>query len=291
MKAGDTMKLIASDLDGTLLNAEGEISPENKAAIEKAKEHGIEFIVATGRSYDAAKKPLEAAGISCPIIALNGAAAFQGEHIIREIPMKATIAREILKVCRARGMYLEFFTNYGIYSISREYFLEVLVDIMKSANPNVQDEDVRKKAELRFQMEPVQFIDDYNEIFSVPGVKVYKILGFSLDKEKLKEVHHQLYNDGELAITSSGDINIEFNHPDAQKGVAVKQFAERMGIGMEDVMAVGDNMNDKSMLEAAGYSVAMGNAIQEIKDICRYETKTNEEHGIAHAIRDMLEYS
>jgi len=241
------MKLIASDLDGTLLNDKGEISAENAAAIKKAKEKGIDFVVATGRSYDAAKIPLEAAGISCPIITLNGSITFsEGKKVLRKVAMDPSVAKEILSVCNEADMYLEFFTNNGIYSVSREYFLEVMVDIMKSADSNLSEEAIREKAELRFQAEPVQFINNYHEIFSVEGIEIYKILGFSLQPEKLTAVHEQLKGEETLAITSSGDINIEFNHVDAQKGMALDYLAKSMGIDMEDVMALGDNLNDST---------------------------------------------
>ncbi|MBP2076391.1 Cof-type HAD-IIB family hydrolase [Oceanobacillus polygoni] len=284
------MKLIASDLDGTLLDEEGVVSEENIAAIQKAIDHGIRFVVATGRSYDAASTPLKQAGITCPIISLNGAVAYtEDKKLIRTIPMDKSVAKQVLGACREADMYLEFFTSNGIYSVSKEYFLEVLVDIMKSANPNVAEADIRKKAELRFQAEPVQFIADYDEIFAVENLEIYKILAFSLDKEKLKNVRTQLAGGAGMAITSSGDINLEFNHQDAQKGIALKHLAESMGIGMADVMALGDNWNDASMLQAAERGVAMGNASDEIKALCSYTTKANYDHGVADAIEEMLQ--
>ncbi|WP_339226327.1 Cof-type HAD-IIB family hydrolase [Oceanobacillus sp. FSL K6-2867] len=283
------MKLIASDLDGTLLNEEGVVSEENMAAVQKAIDHGIRFVVATGRSYDAANTPLKQAGITCPIISLNGAVAYtEDKQLIRTIPMDKSVAKQVLEVCREADMYLEFFTNNGIYSVSKEYFLEVLVDIMKSANPNASEEEIREKAELRFQAEPVEFIQDYDEIFAIENIEIYKILAFSLDKEKLVSARAQLNGAAGMAITSSGDINLEFNHQDAQKGIALKHLAGNMGIDMADVMALGDNWNDESMLRSAGRGVAMGNASDEIKALCDYETKANYDHGVAYAVEEML---
>lgn len=283
------MKLIASDLDGTLLDEEGVVSEENIAAIQKAVAHGIRFVVATGRSYDAANTPLKQAGITCPIISLNGAVAYtEDKQLIRTVPMDKSVAKQVLEVCREADMYLEFFTTNGIYSVSKKYFLEVLVDIMKSANPNASETEIREKAELRFQAEPVQFIADYDEIFAIENLEIYKILAFSLDKEKLASARAQLSGVAGMAITSSGDINLEFNHRDAQKGIALKHLAESMGIDMVDVMAMGDNWNDESMLRSAGRGVAMGNASDEIKALCSYTTKANYDHGVAFAIEEML---
>lgn len=283
------MKLIASDLDGTLLNEIGQVSENNAAAIKKAVDQGIRFVVATGRSWDSASKPLQAAGITSPVISLNGATIYDEDgELLHEVKMNRDVAKEVLSVCREAEMYLEFFTNKGIYSASREYFVEVLVDIMKSANPNLTEEEIRANAHLRFQNEPVEFIDDYDLIFEMDDVVIYKILGFSLKPEKLAGVRASLGKEKELVITSSGDINLEFNHPQAQKGVALKNLADRLNIPKEDIVAVGDNWNDVSMLQAAGKGIAMGNASDEIKQLADGVTKSNIEDGVAALIESIL---
>lgn len=283
------MKLIATDLDGTLLDDEGKISEDNIKAIKKVMALGIKFVVATGRSYEAARLPLQAAHISCPIICLNGAMMFEADQtVINKVVMDELIAKKILKVCQQHNMYVEFFTSNGIYSESRDGFIHVLVDIMKSANPTISEVEIREKAELRFQAEPVTFIDHYEQIFAMDQVDIYKILAFSTDQNELIAVHKQLSSESNVAITSSGDINLEFNHPDAQKGLALQHYADRLGIDMKDVMALGDNLNDASMLQMAGRGVAMANAADDIKALCQYTTKSNREHGVAVAIEEML---
>lgn len=283
------MKLIASDLDGTLLNERGQVSEKNAAAIQKALDHGVQFVVATGRSWDSASKPLQAAGIVSPLISLNGAAIYDEKAtLLHQVTMDRDVAKRVLEVSREAGMYLEFFTNEGIFSVSREYFLEVLVDIMQSANPELTEEEIRSRAHLRFQSEPVTFIEDYDEVFEMENVIIYKILGFSLKPEKLAEVRQTLSQEGNLTITSSGEINLEFNHPDAQKGIALKRLVDQFQISMDDVVAVGDNWNDVSMLQAAGKGVAMGNASEEIKQLADEVTKKNTEDGVAAVIESVL---
>jgi len=284
------MKLIASDLDGTLLNEKGMVSIENVQAIRKAIDQCIQFVVATGRSYQAALKPLKAAGIACPIISLNGANAYsQDETLMQRIPMDTSITKKICRLCEEEDIYIEFFTNKGIFSRSRDYFVEVMVDVLRSANPSMPDAEIREHAKQRLQEEQVEFIDSFAEIYATDNIEVYKILGFSLNKENLHRVHEKLLNENTLAITSSGDINIEFNHVDAQKGLALEALAKDMGIEMQDVMALGDNFNDASMLEMAGRGVAMGNAEEAIKALCDYTTLSNDQHGVAAAIEEMLE--
>lgn len=283
------MKLIASDLDGTLLNDEGRISAENVRAVKKAMDLGIRFVVATGRSYEAARMPLQAANITCPIISLNGAVTYGADQtVMSRIEMEREVSKKILKVCQKYNMYIEFFTSNGIYSESREGFVEVLVDIMKSANPTISEKEIREKADLRFQAEPVTFIEHYEQIFDIENLEIYKVLAFSTVQDQLEAVHKELESDTDIAITSSGDINLEFNHPEAQKGFALKHYAARLGIDMKDVMSLGDNWNDASMLEMAGRGVAMANAADGIKALCQYTTKSNREHGVAVAIEEML---
>ncbi|WP_373894254.1 Cof-type HAD-IIB family hydrolase [Virgibacillus sp. CBA3643] len=283
------MKLIATDLDGTLLNEQGEVSKENAEAIKKAITQGYEFVVATGRSYGAANKPLQDVGITCPIISMNGARTYTSDKkVLRSVALDMEMARNIQQVCQCEKMYLEFFTNHGIYSTSREYFVEVMIDVMKSANPNVSEAEIREGAENRLQEEQVAFIENYDDLYAMENLEIFKILGFSLEKERLDKVRAQFSENHAVAITSSGDINLEFNHPEAQKGIALEILASSMGVEMKDVMALGDNLNDASMLKMAGRAVAMENAEEEIKGICQYRTKTNKEHGVAVAIEEML---
>ncbi|ASN06372.1 Cof-type HAD-IIB family hydrolase [Virgibacillus necropolis] len=283
------MKLIATDLDGTLLNKKGEVSAENAKAIRMAMDRGIKFVVATGRSYDAASKPLQEVGLSCPIICLNGANTYSlNKELLRNAPMDLTVSRKIQAICRKEDVYFELFTNNGVYSTNREHFMEVMVDILTSTHPNSSEAEIRIAAEQRFQNERVQFVHNYDDLFSMDDIEIYKILAFSLEKGKLSNVRSQLDKETELAITSSGDINLEFNHPDAQKGIALANLADSMGVRMEDVMALGDNFNDASMLQMAGIGVAMGNAVDEIKELCSHTTKSNNDHGVAFAIEQML---
>lgn len=283
------MRLIASDLDGTLLNDIGEISQANAKAIKKALENGIKFVVATGRSYNAANKPLLTAGISCPIICLNGANTYDiNGNLLRKVAMDESICQEILSVCHQAKMYVEIFTNHGTFSSGRNQFMEVIINIMKTSNPDATEKEIQQFAEKRFQDEQVQFIQNYEEILSRENINIYKILSFSLQEKILSDTYKRLENEPGLAITSSGHMNLEFNHQDAQKGIALDDLAIRMGIQMKDVMALGDNFNDKSMLEQAGRGVAMGNAAEEIKKLCSYTTKTNNDNGVAYAIEEML---
>lgn len=284
------MKLIATDLDGTLLNERGEVSKENAQAIHQALDAGIEVVVATGRAYEAAVKELEAVDLHLPMITLNGAVIFSEKHeMINHIPLDKDVARQIAKNCQENDIYFEVFTNKGVFSTSREYFTQVIIDIVKTSNPDISTTEIKERIEERFIVENVQFTTDYESILEQPDFVIYKLLAFSPDDTKLAQVKDELQHIDSLTITASASVNLEFNHREAQKGSTLKAFAETKGIDMQDVMAIGDNYNDLSMLKIAGYSVAMENANDEIKAHCDFITKRNNENGVAYAIQKILE--
>lgn len=287
------MKIIASDMDGTLLNENATISQENATAIKKAQEEGVEVVIATGRPYNSALKFLQEAGLECPIISLNGAEIRlkQGE-LIREVPLDKSIAKEILTVCKEKDIYCEFYTKQGVISDSREKFIQVMVDVLTTTNPDNKTgnmDDLIKHAEQRIEDEQCQFIPDYDALFNEEKYTIYKILAFSKDSERLEKMYLSLKDKSELAITSSAQGNLEFNNPEAQKGFALKYFANSLDIDLKHAMAIGDNLNDKSMLLNVGKSVAMGNALDEIKSIADFITRSNNEDGVAYAIHLMLD--
>ncbi|UFU00683.1 Cof-type HAD-IIB family hydrolase [Radiobacillus kanasensis] len=283
------MKLFASDLDGTLLNGDHKISKENAEAIRKAQEQGVKVVVATGRSYNSARKPMAEVGLEAPVICLNGAQIYTVEgKLVRSVPLEKGVAMKIIEACRQKGAYFELFTNQGGFSSSREDFLKVMVDIMMSANPGLKEEEVKQHATKRFQEEEITIIENYEELVSRTDIEIYKVLAFSTTNTTLESVRNELSEETGVAITSSGFDNLEFNHPQAQKGIALELFAKDIDIDMKDVMAIGDNYNDVSMLQAAGMGVAMGNADEEIKQLSDFVTKTNLEHGVAYAIEEML---
>lgn len=283
------MKLIATDLDGTLLNELGEVSPENVQAIQKALDHDVQVIVATGRAYGGANIPLQKVGLSLPIICLNGAMTYSKEKtLLNHIPMNRDTVKRIQRRCSEEGLYFEIFSQQLAHSVSKEDFKRVLKNIAATANPLLPPKELSERAERRFKEEHVQITDDFEELIDNKTYDFYKILAFSLDKDVLTSLASEFQEEPSVSVTASGDINLEFNHIDAQKGFAVRDFAEQQHINMKDVMTIGDHFNDKSMIRMAGRGVAMGNADEAIKDIASHTTKTNIEHGFAHAVEEML---
>jgi Cof subfamily protein (haloacid dehalogenase superfamily) len=284
------MKLMATDMDGTLLSNDHEISKENVEAIRKAQERGMIVVIATGRAFLSAQKPLSEAGLVLPIICMNGAdiRTKEGESVYSVI-IERDVFRETENILKASDIFFEIFTNKGLFINDKEKALFVLMDILKTANPDTNEVDLRRVAEERIRNEAVMYVEHYDKVLDDPDVVLYKVLAFSLDKENLKRITKQLQQIESLSVSSSAHDNIEITAKTAQKGIALEWFAKQHGVPPEETVAVGDNFNDVSMLERAGFSVAMGNAEPEVKQLSDWTTKTNREHGVAHAIEKLLQ--
>ncbi|WP_064092001.1 Cof-type HAD-IIB family hydrolase [Rossellomorea aquimaris] len=281
---------IATDMDGTLLNENQEVSEANKTAILEAERQGIEVIVATGRSYEEAYYVLKEAGLSCDIICANGAEVRnkQGE-MIDQAGIDTEKAKEIAAALNEIGIYFEIYTDQGTYTENVEMGIELIVNIFTTANPNVSEKQIRQSARERFEKGHIKLVEDYAEVIEDPSKLVYKFLVFSFDEDQLAQANEKLRDISGIAISSSGKENLEVNSIDAQKGVALQKLLNDKNLLAEHTMAVGDNLNDLSMMKVAGRPVAMGNALDEVKSFCSFKTATNQEDGVAKAILEALQ--
>ena len=280
------IKLIASDMDGTLLSSHLSISEKNKEAILTAQAQGIEFMVATGRAYTEAKPALEEAGIKCGMIAGNGAQGFdaEGEEIFT-IGIDKEKTKEMIAILRENDLYFELMTSNGVYSDSQPQRVENFATHIAESIPHITFKMAIAMASTHLSMLPVNYVKTYEELLEQESIEVLKIISFS-DKgqDYLRPVAEKIEKLGRLHVTSSFPNNIEINHQEAQKGRAVKRIADERGIDLADVMTIGDNYNDVSMLEIAGVSFAMGNAEEGVKKIAKYEADTNINDGVGKAI-------
>lgn len=280
------IRLIASDMDGTLLNERMTVPPENAAAIQAAAEKGIQFIVATGRSYTEAKPLMEQVGIKTPMITMNGAEVFdENGEIISTVTIRKQVARKIFHILREQGIYFEIMTMNGTCSDSKMKRIQNVASLLVDLKTTDSFKIAVSLASARLELMAINYVSSYDVILDDPNEFILKIIAFSPENQALlAPVAEKLNALGNLAITASSASNLEINHIDAQKGAALATYADKLGIPMSQVMAIGDNLNDRSMLEAASVSFAMGNATPEIKKVARYLTDTNINHGVGQAI-------
>lgn len=283
------IRLIASDMDGTLLNNDHDIDIETVEAIRKAEEAGIIFAISTGREYDSVKVLLDKHNIKAQCVLSNGA-EYRDEdgNILDVINIKEESAKKIIEILDKNKMSARIFTEKGVFTTStREMALQEVIFRTMSFNPSLTEEEAREVAENLGFFTCLQFIDDLDKFFE-EGVEVRKFVAFHSDIELIDKMKKVLGEIEGLAISSSFRDNIEITDINAQKGIILEKVATKMDIAREDVMILGDSFNDYSMFEIFEETVAMKNAIPEVKAIAKYITDSNDNLGVAKAIYNVL---
>lgn len=283
------IKLIATDMDGTLLNAAHEISQENQEAIKFAQEHGITVVIATGRAFYEANTPVAETDLKVPYICMNGAEVRDETfNIMSTSHLNHSLVSKITSTLKEKDIYYQVYTNRGIYTENPQRDLEIYIDIAERAGQKADVEKIENSIQKRIDNGTLKIVDNYDKIEDIPGELIMKILAFDSDLGKIDLVGQELAQSPNLAVSSSSRGNLEITHSDAQKGIALSTIAKQLGIDLKDVMALGDNLNDVSMLERVGYSVAMDNAAPEVKTVAKYVTDSNENSGVGKAIKKFL---
>ncbi|NHA38534.1 Cof-type HAD-IIB family hydrolase [Staphylococcus schleiferi] len=283
------VKLIATDMDGTLLNAAHEVSQENIEAIQYAQSRGVTVTIATGRAFYEANDPIKPTGLKVPYICLNGAEVRdESFDIVHTSSLNHELYQRIRNVLVRENVYYQIYTNFGIYTEDPERDLAIYLDIAKYSGQQPDVEKIRQHINHRIEIGTLKVVDNYDNIESVTVELIMKVLAHDTDLDKIARVKAELSESSNLAVSSSSKGNLEITHIDAQKGLALCTIAEKLGIDMKDTMAIGDNLNDKSMLDRAGIAVAMDNALPELKENATFVTASNEESGVAKAIYRVL---
>lgn len=276
------IRLVASDMDGTLLNRFGKISSLNIAAIEALRRKNINFVVCTGRSFADASLPLKEAGISCDIICMNGAAIFDSRgRQMRKQPLLKKQVNRILSICRPFSVLYDFMTEEGSYTTSTmEEFRKSFED--KIFLPMVSDEHTYESIVQRFHFTT-------EEVILGSSWDIYKMSVVHEDPEVLKQIRFSLEMEEGISVASSAPSNLELTHIRAQKGSALMEYAANTEVRPREILAMGDSENDLSMLNLPlGYTIAMGNATELIKRKARLITRSNDEDGVAVAIDALI---
>ncbi|WP_297713750.1 Cof-type HAD-IIB family hydrolase [Clostridium sp.] len=284
------IKLIASDMDGTLLNDDHMISEENLKAIRKAQEMGRHFTIVTGRDYGAVKSYLEECNLKCECILSNGAEYRDvNGNIIESVYMNKKSVKRAFDILNEAGLCIQLMTNNGSYITNKESDKKAIIDRFKLFNPTMTEEEVKKFVAKFHKERGMKEIDNIYEILE-SNVEVLKIVTFDNDEKLIAELKDKLReNTSDLAVASTFSNDIEISDIKAQKGLILAKTIKKMGIDKSEVIVLGDSFNDYSMFTEFENSYAMENAIPEIKEIAKYITDTNNNDGVAKAIYKALE--
>jgi len=284
------IKLIASDMDGTLLNEKHKIDKETVIAIRKAEEAGIIFAISTGREYETVESLLKENNIRCQCVLMNGAEYRDEEgNILEEINIEQKIAIRIIHILHDEKVSARIFTNKGIYTTdTKEEALKEMVYRTLSFNPDFTQEQAVEYAKHQPYFTQLNYISDLDGFLNT-DIEIRKFVAFHNNIELINKMKKIIGEIQGIAVSSSFKDNMEITHITAQKGLILAKVAEKMGFKRDEVLVLGDSFNDYSMFTEFTESVAMGNAIPEIKEIAKYITDTNSNLGVAKAIYKVLE--
>lgn len=263
-------KLIALDMDGTLLDKNNIISRENYLSIRKAKDKGVKIVLATGRTLKGIRTYLEELDI---IANDNYCVTCNGSIIIN------SGTKEILK-----KTLLNHEDLFYLYNLSKK--LDIYIHALTTSKCITPIYNKYTQIEAKMNNVPIEEID-FNCISK--SLEIIKVL-FVGAEEKLSSVINNLPKEvyKKYTVVRSYPYFLEFMNKEVNKGAGVKSLAKKLGIKSSEVICVGDAENDLHMIKYAGLGVAMGNAFPNVKNVADYITYTNNENGVAHVINKFI---
>lgn len=275
----NTIKIIALDLDGTLLDSQKRLSAANRAALARAAEKGALIVPTTGRFFGMMPEAIRDLPFVRYAITINGAQVYDRET-------DTAIVREEIPLGQAIGIMTLLDRYDVIYDCYRSNWGWMTASMQEKAELYATDEHYLKM--IRQFRKPVDELKAHLKATESEG-NVQKIMLFSRNEPGkegcLTDISRELAAQfPEIKVTSSTRNNLELNIATAHKGNALRRFAEHLGLGLENCMAFGDGMNDFTMVEAAGIGVAMANAADGVKRVAKLVTVSNDEDGVAKAL-------
>lgn len=266
-------KLVALDLDGTILNSKHEIPNENKEAINKCIELGVKVVLISGREIESIKHYSDILGLDNYLTGYNGSLITDnyGNKVIVNSTLNPSFAKLLIKESYkskkfiivflkdkiiVSDNYSKWYTNYLDYTTATP----VVVDnILSFLDDNNKWDEINK----------ICLSDDHKELVDF--------------KEKIgREVNN------EFTLLFSLPFFLEVYNIKASKGLALEKIANYYGVNIEDILAIGDGENDISMIKFAGLGIAMGNSNQNVKDYADYITLRNDQNGVSFALKKFI---
>lgn len=261
------IKLIAIDLDGTLLNTNHEMTERTEKALKAAMAQGVKIIIATGKTFDSAKHLVKRLGSTTPGIYNQGTITFNPDgstHSQQTIDTK--LARQVITFAEDRGYVVAVYSGTRILVRKMSKRMEELTAHFHEPMPQ--------------EVGPLQNVLDNTTVNKIIAI-------YPDDPRRVTALRWQLnaqIGSGARVMSAGIPDELEVLPTNASKGAALKVLLKEFGIPANQAMALGDGENDVEMLQLVGLGVAMGNANDHVKSVAKAITKTNDEDGVAEAI-------
>lgn len=262
----DSVKLIASDMDGTLLNGKGELDPAFFFLFKKLEHRGIRFAAASGRQYDGLRRTFAPVADRMLFIAENGAYVSSGSREWLVLDMdRETVAGLIAMIRRIEGTCI------------------VLAGLDSAYIEDKQPEFVREACRYYNRCKEV------DNLLDVQGDKLLKIAVYDFKGAKENSYSRLKHLEHGFQVAVSGEKWMDISRKGADKGAALELIQRKLGISPEETMVFGDQMNDAEMMRQARFSYAVANAVPEIRAMAAFEAPSNQENGVMQVLGKLLE--
>ena len=266
-------KIIACDLDQTLLSDDCTVSARNVEAIRKARELGVKFVPATGRGYRSIEPTLKQLDLlereNEYVISFNGGAVTEnrGNRLLHFEGIPFALADELYRRGQRYHVCIHAYTKETVY-VCRLWQEEI--DFLKG------------------RMEVTEVFE--TDLGFLAGQEIVKVLYMNTDYSYLKQIENDLKDvTQDIDVSYSANRYIEFNRRGVNKGAGLLSLARLLGVRPEETIAIGDNFNDLPMIRAAGLGVGVRNTVEDMKPLCGYITQAdNNESAVAEVIEKFV---
>lgn len=259
-------KMIAIDIDGTLLTDQKEILEETKKDIIKAHNNNKIICICTGRGYPAAKRYIDALGINIPLVLYNGSRVRMSveDTLLYNQVLDFNVAKNVFDIIEKHDGTCCFWADDKLY-FNKNNDYTIYYENLTTIKPNI-----------------------ISEVLDDMFTKINKFIWFDTS-DNLERIQKEIINSVEgINFFKSQSHILEIVPTGVSKGLTLKHLIELLGIEREELIAIGDDENDISMIEFAGLGVAMGNAKEKVKQSADYITSTNNENGVGEIIKKFL---
>ncbi|MCK3658877.1 HAD family hydrolase [Pasteurellaceae bacterium Pebbles2] len=268
-------KVVAFDLDGTLLNSQGQILASSKQAIAQVRTKGVKVVLVTGRHHTAVKPYYHELQLDTPIVCCNGTYIYHPEDDRVELanPLTQAHCDKVIEMAQRYNLHLLMYSrdamNFQQLNPHMEKFIQWANSCPENVRPNIRQ------------------IADFHSIYQDPKTPIWKFVISSPNRQDMESAVQNLPV-SEFSCEWSWIDRVDIANNGNSKGDKLIQLLAQWQISPQEVIAFGDNHNDSSMLTAVGYGVAMGNAEAEVKAQAKFVTSDNNSDGIAETLARLI---